>query len=125
MVQREVAERMTAQPGELNLLGLSVQFYGSPRIVAQVPATAFFPPPKVDSAVVRLDLFPHAPLEGDARDLFFSLARAGFRKSANRCTTAWSATCDLTQSRWWVGWYPAALSQSDARNRSAWTSGWR
>jgi 16S rRNA (adenine1518-N6/adenine1519-N6)-dimethyltransferase len=88
MVQREVAERMTAAPGALNLLGLSAQFYGTPRIVAQVPATAFFPPPKVDSAVVRLDLFPQPPLEGAARELFFTLARAGFaekRKQLHNC----------------------------------------
>jgi 16S rRNA (adenine1518-N6/adenine1519-N6)-dimethyltransferase len=78
MVQREVAERMVAGPGEMNLLGLSAQFYGTPRIVAQVPATAFYPPPKVDSAVVRLDLFPQPPLTGEASELFFSLARAGF-----------------------------------------------
>lgn len=78
MVQREVAERMTAAPGAMNLLGLSAQFYGTPRIVAQVPATAFYPPPKVDSAVVRLDLFPQPSLDGAARELFFSLARASF-----------------------------------------------
>lgn len=78
MTQREVAERMVAPPGELNLLGLSVQFYGQPHIVTYVPATAFYPPPKVESAVVRIDLFPELSLDDAGRDLLFTLAHAAF-----------------------------------------------
>ncbi len=78
MTQREVAERMVAPPGELSLLGLSVQFYGQPRIVALVPATAFYPPPKVESAVVRIDIASDLPLDDAGRDLLFSLAHAAF-----------------------------------------------
>ena len=78
MVQREVAQRMTAAPGDMSLLALSVQFYAEPRIVAQVPPTAFFPPPQVESAVVRLELRPEPPLSGAARERFFELAHAGF-----------------------------------------------
>ena len=57
-VQKEVAERICAQPGELSLLGLSVQVYGDPRISSRVPAGAFYPVPKVDSAIVRIDINP-------------------------------------------------------------------
>jgi 16S rRNA (adenine1518-N6/adenine1519-N6)-dimethyltransferase len=78
MVQREVAERIVAPGGEMSLLGLGVQFYGVPRIVAQVPAAAFFPPPKVESAIVRVDLYPEPPLPPAERDRFFALAHAGF-----------------------------------------------
>jgi 16S rRNA (adenine1518-N6/adenine1519-N6)-dimethyltransferase len=78
MVQREVAERMTAAPGDMSLLALSVQFYAEPKIVARVPPTAFFPPPQVESAVVRLELHPEPPLSGAARERFFELAHAGF-----------------------------------------------
>jgi len=78
MVQKEVAERITAAPGDLSLLGLSVQFYGVPRVVANVPAAAFFPAPQVDSAIVRVDLLPAPPLTGADRDRFFALAHAGF-----------------------------------------------
>ena len=113
MVQREVAERMTASPGAMNLLALSAQFYGTPRIVAQVPATAFFPPPKVDSAVVRIDLFPQPPLEGAAREFFFTLAHAGFaekRKQLHNClernlhlapeqVADWLEACGITPDR--------------------------
>ncbi|HEX8995127.1 MAG TPA: 16S rRNA (adenine(1518)-N(6)/adenine(1519)-N(6))-dimethyltransferase RsmA [Ktedonobacterales bacterium] len=78
MTQREVAERMVAPPGELNLLGLSVQFYGQPRIISLVPPGAFYPPPKVESAVVRIDIFPELPLDDAGRDLLFRLAHAAF-----------------------------------------------
>src|SRR5206468_11811536 len=50
MVQQEVAQRIVAVPGDLSLLGVSIQFYGKPKIIAQVPARAFYPAPKVDSA---------------------------------------------------------------------------
>jgi 16S rRNA (adenine1518-N6/adenine1519-N6)-dimethyltransferase len=77
-VQKEVADRICAQPDDMNLLALSVQLYGDPRIVATIPAGAFYPPPKVDSAVVRVDLFEHPILEPQEIDLFFKLAHAGF-----------------------------------------------
>jgi 16S rRNA (adenine1518-N6/adenine1519-N6)-dimethyltransferase len=78
MTQREVAERMVAPPGALSLLGLSVQFYGQPQLVSLVPASAFYPPPKVESAIVRIDIFPTLPLDDAGRDLLFSLAHAAF-----------------------------------------------
>ncbi len=55
-VQREVAERMVAQPDDMNLLAVSVQFYSQPSLVARVPAGAFYPRPDVDSQIVRLDV---------------------------------------------------------------------
>lgn len=77
-VQREVAERITATPGDLSLLALSVQVYGEPRIAARIPAGAFYPPPKVDSAVVRVDLYPEPRIPAEDLDRFFHLAKAGF-----------------------------------------------
>ncbi len=56
-VQLEVAERMVAQPGEMSLLSLSVQFYGRPQILMRINSTAFYPQPNVDSAVIRIT--PH------------------------------------------------------------------
>lgn len=76
MVQREVAQQLTSAPPNMNLLALSVQFYAEPRIVARVPAGAFFPPPKVDSAIVRMDVLP-MPRHKDP-ERFFKVARAGF-----------------------------------------------
>ncbi len=77
-VQREVAERICAKPGKLSLLALSVQVYGEPRVVAKIPAGAFYPVPKVDSAVVRIDIFPEPKIPRPMIPTFFDLAKAGF-----------------------------------------------
>jgi 16S rRNA (adenine1518-N6/adenine1519-N6)-dimethyltransferase len=78
MVQAEVAQRIVAEPGSLSVLALSVQFYGQPRIIARVPARAFYPAPKVDSAILRVDVNPQAPLLPAEREKFFRLVHAGF-----------------------------------------------
>jgi len=78
MVQLEVAQRIVAAPGAMSLLAISVQFYGTPRIVARVPAHAFYPAPKVDSAILRVDVNQQAPLTAKERDSFFQVVQAGF-----------------------------------------------
>lgn len=78
MVQEEVAERISAAPGDLSLLAVSVQFYGRPRIVARVPAASFYPAPKVDSAILRVDVNAETPLTPPERDQFFRVVQAGF-----------------------------------------------
>lgn len=77
MVQREVAERMMPRASDMNLLAVMVQYYGKARIATLVPAQAFYPPPKVDSAVVRLDLHDRPPLDAD-REKLFRVVHAGF-----------------------------------------------
>ena len=80
-VQREVAERIVAQPGKMSLLAVSVQFYGQPKIVARIPPGAFYPSPQVDSAVLRIDVGAQ-PLVALARGIdaraYFRVVRAGF-----------------------------------------------
>ncbi len=78
MVQYEVAQRIVAEPGDLSLLGVSIQFYGKPKIIAHVPARAFYPMPKVDSAILRVDMKDEVPLTRKQRDSFFHLVQAGF-----------------------------------------------
>ncbi|MCK4726427.1 MAG: ribosomal RNA small subunit methyltransferase A, partial [Anaerolineales bacterium] len=90
-VQYEVAKRICAQPGDMSLLALSVQVYGSPEIKAKAPATAFYPQPEVDSAVVRVDLFDTLPIESGQLDLFFRLAKAGFSQKRKTMRNAISA----------------------------------
>lgn len=80
MLQREVAERILAHPGDMSLLTLSVQLYGEPRLVRMVDASAFYPPPKVDSAVVRIDVLPKPVVDVDPGD-FFKVAAAGFSQA--------------------------------------------
>ncbi|MGC8779396.1 MAG: 16S rRNA (adenine(1518)-N(6)/adenine(1519)-N(6))-dimethyltransferase RsmA [Anaerolineae bacterium] len=77
-VQREVAERMVAAPPQMSLLALGVQFYCTAQIVGRIPAGAFFPRPKVDSAVVRLVRREQPAVPDIAAEAFFRVARAGF-----------------------------------------------
>lgn len=77
-IQREVAERVCAQPGEMSLLSLSVQVYGSPRRILRIPAEAFYPSPNVDSSVLLIDLYPRPLIPEGSMDAFFTLAKAGF-----------------------------------------------
>jgi 16S rRNA (adenine1518-N6/adenine1519-N6)-dimethyltransferase len=77
-VQREVAERMVAQPPHMSLLALGTQFYATGKIVARIPAGAFYPAPKVESAVVRLDRRAETVAGDVTAERFFEVARAGF-----------------------------------------------
>jgi len=90
MVQHEVAQRMVAVPPAMSLLAVSVQLYGAPRIVLRVPPGAFHPAPKVESAVVRIDVYPAGarpvPVADDAQ--FFAVARAGFSQKRKQLANA-------------------------------------
>ncbi len=89
-VQREVAERICAPPGKMSLLALSVQVYGEPRVAARVPAGAFHPVPKVDSAVVRVEMLPQPRIPAAQLPLFFRLAKAGFSQKRKTLLNALS-----------------------------------
>lgn len=77
-IQKEVAERICAGAGQYNLLALSVQVYGRPQIAAKIPAGAFYPAPKVDSAIVRVDIYDKPLIQREMLDPFFQLTKAGF-----------------------------------------------
>lgn len=77
-IQHEVAQRVCAPAGDLSLLALSVQLYGTPRIAFRIPAGAFYPAPTVDSAVLVVDLFAQPVIPPDQIDDFFHLAKAAF-----------------------------------------------
>jgi 16S rRNA (adenine1518-N6/adenine1519-N6)-dimethyltransferase len=76
MVQKEVAERMTAAPGDMSLLSIMVQYYSDARITFLVPREVFDPVPKVDSAVVQL--IPKRRYDAERDRKLFRIARAGF-----------------------------------------------
>ena len=78
MVQQEVARVMVAEPGRMGILSVATQFYAEPALVCDVPPAAFRPPPKVTSAVVRLEIRPQPAVAVSDRDAFFALVRAGF-----------------------------------------------
>lgn len=77
LVQREVAERICAKPSRMSILAVSVQFYGNPQIVDIVPRKAFFPAPKVDSAILKVKVYKK-PLFDVNSQLFFRIVKAGF-----------------------------------------------
>ena len=77
-VQKEVAERICAKPGDLSLLALSVQVYGNPSIAAKIPASSFHPAPKVDSAILRIDIYKEPLIPAELLNKFFKLIKAGF-----------------------------------------------
>lgn len=77
-VQREVAERLVAQPGDMSLLAVSVQFYGQPQIAMRLNPAVFWPRPDVESAVVQIDTYPAPPVVIPNERLFFRVVRAGF-----------------------------------------------
>jgi len=77
-VQREVAQRLTAQPGQMSLLAVSVQYYGRVRQIARLKAGSFYPRPEVDSAVVRVDVYPEPPVSVPDERFFFRVVKAGF-----------------------------------------------
>ena len=77
-IQKEVAERICAKAGDLSLLALSVQVYGKPSLAAIIPAEAFHPAPKVDSAILRIDIYKEPLIPNDLLKTFFDLIKAGF-----------------------------------------------
>ena len=78
LVQWEVAQRITAAPGDLSVLAHSVQLYAEAEIVARVPAASFFPAPAVDSAVLRLRRRPRLAVEVDNVNKLFRVIKGGF-----------------------------------------------
>lgn len=90
-VQKEVAQRIVAGPGEMSLLAVSVQFYGRPELVHHIPAGAFYPPPKVDSAVVRIDTYDRPAVAVTDIDKFFRVVKAGFSQKRKQLKNSLAA----------------------------------
>ena len=78
MLQKEVAEVITAKPGRMSTLSIAVQFYGEPTIIDYVPARCFYPAPEVDSAILKIELYPQPPVAVTDSEGFFRVVRAGF-----------------------------------------------
>jgi 16S rRNA (adenine1518-N6/adenine1519-N6)-dimethyltransferase len=82
IVQKEVAQRICAQPPKMNLLAVSVQFYAKPEIISYISKKSFWPQPKVNSAIIKI--LPKSPLLNNYPPdelfgkRFFQIVRAGF-----------------------------------------------
>lgn len=101
-IQEEVARRICAGPGHLSLLALSVQVYGQPKLAVRIPAGAFYPVPNVDSAALRIDLYPQPLIPAPLLDTFFMLAKAGFSQKRKTLRNSLSGG---------LGWPPARAGE--------------
>jgi 16S rRNA (adenine1518-N6/adenine1519-N6)-dimethyltransferase len=98
-VQKEVAERICAESGRMSLLSLSVQVYGRPRIIARIPAGAFYPAPKIDSAILRIEIAGEPGIPYELLDKFFQLAKAGFGQKRKTLRNSISAGLRITPTQ--------------------------
>ena len=100
MVQKEVAQRICAKPPDMSMLAVSTQFYAVPKIIAYVRKTAFWPRPKVDSAIVKI--VPNKEKPVVAPDTFFRVVKAGFKQPrkqlANNLATELNLSRQETES---------------------------
>ncbi len=113
MIQHEVAQRVTAAPGRLSLMGVSVQFYAEAELLFSVERDAFEPPPQVRSAVVMLQLRERPAVDVPSVERFFEVVRGGFRSPRKQLHNAlaqgvwlppggaaeWLEACEIEPSR--------------------------
>lgn len=80
MIQKEVAERISAKPSTkaYGALSVATQYYSEPKIIAKVPRTVFMPQPNVDSIVIRMTIREEAPVSLENPSLFFKVIKAAF-----------------------------------------------
>ncbi len=86
MIQNEVADRIIAQPGDMTMLALSVQWYGEPKKIFRVPRGAFWPPPEVDSAVIQITDIKRPPPEETKAAL--TLAKRAFMNKRKQLSSS-------------------------------------
>ena len=121
-VQKEVAQRIIAKPGQLSILAISVQLYGQPTYCHTIPANAFVPPPKVDSAVLRIDRHKTPPIDVPDTDLFFRVVKAGFSQKRKQLKNSLSAGLRQPQTEV-VAWLEAAGIDPSRRAQDALVGG--
>ena len=115
MVQREVAQRIVAGPGKMSLLAVGVQFYAEAKIVHRVPAGAFYPRPKVDSALLRLDVRLQPAVTDVEAGWYFTIVRAGFGQKRKQLRNSLAAGLGMSKEVSEAGLAAAGI---DARRRA-------
>lgn len=91
LVQKEVAERIAAEPGDMSLLALSSQVHADASLGVEVPRSYFTPPPKVDSRVVVLKTRAKPLVSPSEEKLFWRLAHAGFSAKRKKLRSSLAA----------------------------------
>ncbi len=114
MVQQEVAKNMVASPGDMGILSVATQFYAKATMVCSVPPKCFRPPPKVTSAVVRLDVLPSPVAVLASEKDFFTVVRGGFAAPRKQIRNSFSQGLSIETS---VAGAILAEAGIDARRR--------
>lgn len=99
MMQKEVADRIKAAPGSrtYGALSVAVQYYCTVTDVAKVPKEVFYPQPKVDSAVLRLDVRKERPVKLIDESVFFACIKNGFGQRRKTLSNSLSGVCGLSK----------------------------
>ncbi len=97
-VQKEVAERILAEPGNMSILAVSVQFYGQPVLVTRLNPAVFWPRPDVESAVIRIDVYETPVVDVPDETTFFKIVRAGFSQKRKQLKNALAGGLGLKSS---------------------------
>ncbi len=99
LVQKEVAERLVAVPGQMSLLALNVQLNYEARLGREVPAELFSPPPKVDSQVVIIKRMTQSRFKDVDEKLFFRIAKAGFGEKRKKLRSSLAGGLGIEKSK--------------------------
>lgn len=99
LVQKEVAERLAAAPGDMSILAVSAQVFAEVRMGLVVPAELFTPPPKVDSAVVVLETRPEPLVDTISEAQFFRLVKAGFSAKRKKLRSSLSGGLGIEKTK--------------------------
>ncbi|MBM7614757.1 16S rRNA (adenine(1518)-N(6)/adenine(1519)-N(6))-dimethyltransferase RsmA [Alkaliphilus hydrothermalis] len=93
MIQKEVADRMNAKPGnkDYGALSVAVQYYCTTEIITIVPPTVFIPQPKVDSSVIKLNVLKEPKVKVEREDIFFKVVKDAFGKRRKTLLNALSS----------------------------------
>ncbi len=94
VVQKEVAQRITAKPPKMSILAVSVQFYAKPKLISYISKKSFWPMPKVDSAIIKIDDIHSSKID---KDLFFKIVKAGFSQPRKQIINNLSKKLELNK----------------------------
>jgi 16S rRNA (adenine1518-N6/adenine1519-N6)-dimethyltransferase len=99
MVQEEVGEAIAAAPGKMRLLSVKSQFYSKPAIISRVPAVSFYPPPKVDSVILRLAVYSRPPIDVSDIAGFFDIVMHGFSSPRKQLRNSLAHSLEMTPNQ--------------------------
>jgi 16S rRNA (adenine1518-N6/adenine1519-N6)-dimethyltransferase len=97
LIQKEVAERIAAGPGEMSILAVATQFYAEVALKELVPAELFTPPPKVDSQIIQIKRRESPLFPGVDSKQFFTLVRAGFSEKRKKLRSSLSGSLQISK----------------------------